>query len=241
MTISHTFLKTLTALAIALAIMLPPLSYAQTNNNAMPTKPSIEFLDKTYHLAETSDPASSYSKYSGAIYVLDGETLSDYTHALIMDQELDAGPIAGSVMYFLEITQPEVIDTGDNIINRIENLNIGESLLLFLFNQRNEGREIITDSNILKNLEFIEKPDAGDIFLVSVFREHDKKRDQVIWTWLAYRYSLVQTADGKQGVRRFGYSRLHYGDEGIADFLQAINVTNPHSQAINAVISAQVP
>jgi len=244
MTISRTFLKNLAVRAVMFAAAaLAPLSYTQSDNTAMP----IQFLDKTYHLAWTSEPTSSHSKHNSAIYLPKGETLPYYTHALIMEQELGVSSVANALLYFLEITRPEVIATDSNtidrseIINRIQALNTGQSLLIFVFNEHNQGREIITENNGRDILDLIEKPDAGDVFLVSVFREHDKERDEVVWDWLAFRYSLIHTADGQHGVRRFGYSRRHYGNAGVSDFLQAIDVSNPRSPAINTLISASIP
>jgi len=68
MNTSPAFLKNLAALAFIFAALFTPLTYAQTDNTVMS---GIQFLDKTYHLAHTSDPTSSYSDYSGAIYLPD--------------------------------------------------------------------------------------------------------------------------------------------------------------------------
>jgi len=92
-----------------------------------------------------------------------------------------------------------------------------------------------------KILNLMENPSSGEVLLVFVLSAPDEERE-VIWEWNAYRYSPVQTSDGEESVRLFGYSRRHYGnDESVYDFLESIDVDNPQSKAINAVLSAQLP
>jgi len=92
-----------------------------------------------------------------------------------------------------------------------------------------------------KILNLMENPSSGEVLLVFVLSAPDEERE-VIWEWNAYRYSPVQTSDGEESVRLFGYSRRHYGnDASVYDFLEAIDVDNPNSEAINAVLSAQLP
>jgi len=92
-----------------------------------------------------------------------------------------------------------------------------------------------------KILNLMENPNSGEVLLVFVLSAPDEERE-VIWEWNAYRYSPVQTANGEESVRLFGYSRRHYGnDESVYDFLEAIDVDNPNSEAVNAVATAQLP
>jgi len=92
-----------------------------------------------------------------------------------------------------------------------------------------------------KILNLMENPNTGEVLLVFVLSAPDEERE-VIWEWNAYRYSPVQTVNGEESVRLFGYSRRHYGnDESVYDFLEEIDVDNPNSEAVNAVLSAQLP
>jgi len=92
-----------------------------------------------------------------------------------------------------------------------------------------------------KILNLIENPSTGEVLLLFVMSAPDEEHE-VIWEWNAYRYSPVQTDDGQEDVRLFGYSRRHYGnDESVYDFLEEIDVDNPYSEAVNAVATAQVP
>jgi len=102
----------------------------------------------------------------------------------------------------------------------------------------NESEEGADGSKILN---LMENPNTGEVLLVFVLSAPDEERE-VIWEWNAYRYSPAQTTNGEESVRLFGYSRRHYGnDESVYDFLEAIDVDNPHSEAVNAVLSAQLP
>jgi len=92
-----------------------------------------------------------------------------------------------------------------------------------------------------KILNLMENPNTGEVLLVFVLSAPDEERE-VIWEWNAYRYSPMQTANGEESVRLFGYSRRHYGnDESVYDFLEEIDVDNPNSEAVNAVAIAQIP
>jgi len=233
MNISRDFFKILTVLVITLS----PLTHTQADNMSIS---SITFLNKVYSPAWTSEPTPGYSDYNGAVYLPEGETPPYYTNALSVDQDIGTS-VADAVQYFLEIARPEVLDTDSNMLDQIENLETGNTLLLFAFNEHDEERAVITNSNGRKMLDMIEAPDAGEVFLVLVSNEHDKNRDEVIWAWQVYRYSPMQTADGKQGIRRLGYTRQHYGSESASLFLEAIDVSNPRSEIINAVIAAQIP
>jgi len=102
----------------------------------------------------------------------------------------------------------------------------------------NESEEGADGSKILN---LMENPNTGEVLLVFVLSAADEVRE-VIWEWNAYRYSPVQTTNGEESVRLFGYSRRHYGnDESVYDFLEEIDVDNPNSEAVNAALSAQLP
>jgi len=92
-----------------------------------------------------------------------------------------------------------------------------------------------------KILNLMEHPENGEVLLVFVLSASDEERE-VIWEWNAYRYSPYTAASGEEGAQLFGYSVRHYGnDESVYDFLEAIDVDNPHSARVNAVATAQIP
>jgi len=227
---SRAFFKILAASVMTLA----PLTHTRADN--MPTS-NITFLDKVYSLAWASEPRPGDS---GAVYLPEGETPPYYANALSVDQDVGTS-VADAVQYFLEIARAEVLDTDSHLLDQIENLNTGDTLLLFAFNEHDQERTVITSSNGRKMLDRIEAPDAGEIVLVLVSNEHDKHRDEIVWAWQVYRYIPMQTADGTPGIRRIGHTRQHYGNQGVSRFLDAIDVGNPQSEIINAVIAAQIP
>jgi len=236
MNIFNCFFKVLTV--FVLAIMLSTsLAHAQTNTI---TPSNISFLNRVYVPVQPPDPTPRYSRQRSAVYLLEGETEKDLTSALFVDQE-EGVSLTDAVFYFLEIARAEVLDTDRNILSQIENLNTGETLLLFMFNERDKERVVMTQSNGREQFERVNHADTGDIVMVLVFKEYNKMRDEIIWGWTVSRYSSMQTADGKQVLRRLNYVRQHYGNDGVSDFLRAIDVNNPRSRAINAVISAQIP
>jgi len=90
-------------------------------------------------------------------------------------------------------------------------------------------------------LNLIENPGTQEVLLVFALNAPDAERE-MITEWNAYRYSPYTGVDGQAGVRLFGHSVRHYGnDASVYDFMEEIDIDNPQSARVNAVARANIP
>jgi len=123
------------------------------------------------------------------------------------------------------------------LVERVSGISVTEAVRaqVEFLKQPGEGN---ADARILN---LIENPGTGEVLLVFMLNAPDEERDMIV-EWNAYRYSPYTADDGEPGVRLFGYSARNYGnDDSVYDFLDEIDIDNPHSGRINAIVTAKIP